>query len=89
MIQAILLVDRRQPVEVIKLLNQTGKKSSLFAPRQYLEKGKEALVIKPRGINKLLTRKQLEEIVKTVKTKKPKDLGFYVGYEFWNTGVLS
>lgn len=89
MAQAILLVDRKQPVEVIKLLTGLGRSRAFWLRKQYLENGKKALEVKPRGINKLLTKEQLAEIIKTVKTKKPKDLGFYEGYEFWNTGVLA
>lgn len=89
MIQAILLLDKRQSADTIKLLTGLGRSRAFVLRRTYLKKGKKVLEVKPRGINKLLTRKQLAGIIKTVKTQKPKDLGFYEGYEFWNTGVLA
>jgi transposase len=89
MAQAILLVNQKQPTETIKLLTGLGRSRAFWLRREYLAKGKKVLDVKPRGINKLLTKRQLAEIVKTVKTKKPKDLEFYGGYEFWNTGVLA
>lgn len=89
MVQAILLVDGKQSAEVIKLLTGLGRSRAFWLRKQYFEKGKKVLEVKPRGINKLLTKKQLTEIIKTVKNNKPKDLGFYEGYEFWNTGVLA
>lgn len=89
MIQAILLLDQGQTLETIKLVTGLGRSRIFRLRREYLEEGEKILDVKPRGINKLLTKKQLTEIVKTVKTKKPKDLGFYEGYEFWNTGVLA
>ena len=89
MAQAILLVDQKQPAAMIKLLTGLGRSRVFWLRREYLAKGKKVLDVKPRGINKLLTKKQLAEIIKTVRNKKPKDLGFYEGYEFWNTGVLA
>ena len=89
MIQAILLVDKRQPVDTIKLVTGLGRSRAFSLRREYLKEGKKILEVKPRGINKLLTKKQLAEIIKTVKTRKPKDLGFFAGYEFWNTGILA
>lgn len=89
MTQAILLLDQGQKAETIKLVTGLGRSRAFWLRREYLAKGKKVLDVKPRGINKLLTKKQLKEIIKTVRTKKPKDLGFYEGYEFWNTGVLA
>ena len=89
MIQATLLLDQSQTLETIKLVTGLGRSRIFRLRREYLEKGDKVLNVKPRGINKLLTKKQLKEIIKTVRTKKPKDLGFYEGYEFWNTGVLA
>lgn len=89
MTQAILLLDQGQKTETIKLVTGLGRSRVFWLRREYLVKGKKVLDVKPRGINKLLTKKQLREIITTVKTKKPKDLGFYEGYEFWNTGVLA
>lgn len=89
MVQAIFLLDQGQNAETIKLLTGLGRSRAFWLRREYLSKGKKVLDVKPRGINKLLTKKQLGEIIKTVRTKKPKELGFYEGYEFWNTGVLA
>lgn len=88
MIQAILLLDQNQPVATIKLLTGLGRSRAFLLRKLYLEKGKKILEVKPRGINKLLTKPQLREIIKTVKTKKPKEVGFE-NHEYWNTGILA
>lgn len=89
MVQAILLLNQGQNLETIKLVTNLGRSRVFLLRKKYLEKGVKTLEVKPRGLNRLLTKKQLSEIVHTVKSKKPKDLGFYEGYEFWNTGILA
>ena len=71
MAQAILLVDRRQPADAIKLLTGLGRSRAFWLRKQYLKQGKKVLEVKPRGINKLLNKKQLAEVIKTVKKDYP------------------
>jgi transposase len=63
-------------------------KSRIFAIyAAYLKHGIKALEDKREGKPKeLLTKKQREEIIQTVKTKTPKDCDFTS--EFWTTGIL-
>lgn len=88
MIQAILMLDQGQEIETIKLVTGLGRSRVFGLRKGYLENGKKCLEVKPRGINRLLTKKQLRDIVKTVKTQSPKEAGFG-NYEFWNTGILA
>lgn len=89
MAQAILLVDKRQSSETIKLVTGLGRSRAFGLRKLYLEKGKKILEVKERGVKELLTKKQLGEVVNTVKTKKPKEVGLHESYEFWNTGCLA
>lgn len=87
--QAILLLNDRKDISFI--IKFTGYcRSQIFSLRQqYLQQGLIALRTHSKGKPKrLLTKKQLKEIVETVKIKKPKDVGFHQGYEYWTTGVL-
>lgn len=88
MVQAILLLDQEQKAETIKLLTGLGRSRAFWLRREYQQKGKKVLDVKPRGINRLLTKKQLKEIVKTVRAQSPAEAGFS-NHEFWNTGILA
>lgn len=89
MVQAILLLDRGQSLTTIKLVTDLGRSRVFWLRREYLAKGVKVLEVKPRGLNRLLIKKQLAEIIQTVKTKQPKDLGFSSNYRFWNTAILA
>lgn len=87
--KAILLLNRQKDITAIT--EYTGySRSQIFSLRgQYLEKGLIVVRTTRKGEPKrLLTKKQLREIVKTVKTKKPKDVGFHESFDYWSTGVL-
>lgn len=89
MAQAILLIDKRQSPEVVKLVTGLGRSRAFGLRKLYLKKGKTVLEVKERGVRELLTKKQLSEVVETVKTKQPKEVGLHESYEFWNTGCLA
>ena len=80
------MIDSREKIEKIKWL--TGlKRSRIFALRiLYLKKGIKALESKPKKVKGLLTKIQLKEIVRKVKTKTPKDFNY--DYPFWTTSIL-
>lgn len=88
--QAILLIDREREIE--EITEMTGyERSQIFELRKrFLTEGISSLDDKRKGVPKeLLTRKQRNEIIETVKTKVPKDLGtYYQNYGHWTTGVL-
>lgn len=88
MAQAILLVDKKQHPEVIKLVTGLGRSRAFGLRKLYLDKGIKALKVKERGLNRLLTKRELKEIVSLVKHKKPSEAGFHESYEFWNTSIL-
>lgn len=88
--QAILLLNRAKDIEEISEL--TGlERSQLFKVRKdYFEHGMQGIQDKRKGKPKeLLTRRQRERLVETIKTKRPNELGaYYQNYEHWTTGVL-
>lgn len=63
-------------------------KTRIFAIRKaYLTRGTEAFIDKRKGKPKeLLTKKQRDEIIETIKTKAPKDIG--ITSDFWTTSIL-
>jgi transposase len=83
----ILLVDEGKSHEEIISFTDFGRRHAFLLKRNYLEEGIESLVDKRKGKPKeLLTKKQREEILETIKTKTPKNVGYV--YEFWTTSVL-
>ncbi len=85
--QAVLLLNTGLPVASIRQITRFSR-TRMFAIRtNYLALGIEALRDKRQGKPKeLLTKKQRDEIVKTVGKKTPKELGFVS--EFWTAGIL-
>ena len=85
--QAVLLLIKGIPVATVLTVTRFSR-SRVFALRKaYKKHGISALEDKRRGKPKeLLTKKQREEIIKTVQTKSPKDEGF--SSVFWTTGIL-
>lgn len=87
-IQAVILINTRQdPVQISSLTGYS--RSRIFSLRkEYLTLGIESLKTKRKGEPKtLLTRKQLQMVVQTVKGKNPQDLGYQS--KFWTTGILA
>lgn len=88
--QTVLLVN--EDVRVDAIMSVTGyKRRQIFTLRKkYLAGGIEAIKDKQRGKpRELLTKKQREEVIKTIKTKKPSELGaYYQNYDYWTTGIL-
>ena len=85
--QATLLIDRE--TDPIIILSVTGhcRRQSFAWRNAYLTGGLEALREKKRGKPKqLLTKKQRETILETVKNKTPRDCGF--ANEHWSTSIL-
>jgi transposase len=87
--QAVLLLDEKKDIEFITKFSGYSR-SQIFSLRdQYLKKGIVILKTIHKGEpRRLLTKKELKDIVETVKTKKPKDVGFSETFEYWSTGVL-
>lgn len=87
--KAILLLNNQTEIAFISGYTDYSR-SQIFSLRlQYIQKGIKAVETTRKGEPKrLLTKKQLKEIVETVKTKKPKDVGFHESFDYWSTGVL-
>lgn len=87
--KAIQMLNSQRDIAAI--IEYTGySRSQIFSLRtQYIQKGIKVIETTRKGKPKrLLTKKQLKEIVETVKTKKPKDAGFDESFDYWSTGVL-
>lgn len=82
------MLDASEPTFKIESLT-TLKRSRIFGLRKlYLTKGIKAIKGKPRKVKTLLTGKQLEELKRTLRNKRPIDLG-YEREGFWTTTILA
>lgn len=87
--QAIVQLNAQTDISVIQKFTKYSRSQIFSLRQQYLEKGLVVVRTTRKGEPKrLLTKKQLRDIVKTVKTKKPKDVGFHESFSYWTTGVL-
>jgi transposase len=88
--QCVLLLNR--DTEIREITELTGlERSQIFKVRRdYLEHGVKGIRDKRQGKPKeILTKKQREEVVQIIKTKRPSGLDpYYQNYDYWTTGVL-
>lgn len=85
--QSVLLLGSDVSLETILTTTRLSRSRIFSIYAAYLKQGASALGDRREGKPKeLLTKKQREELVKTVKEKTPKDVGFVS--EFWTTGLL-
>lgn len=84
---AILLLNKDTSIEAIIELTRYKRRRVYEVRHKYLVEGASALIDKRKGEpKKLLTKKQREKIVKTVKQKSPQEFGYR--YPYWTTGIL-
>lgn len=88
--QTIILLDQEKEVEEIEGITGYGRSQIFELRKRYLQSGVVSIEDKRKGKPKeLLTKKQRDEIVEIVKTKKPSDLGsYYEKYDYWTTILL-
>ncbi len=85
--QAVLLLNQGISVETIIALTNYSYRQIFDLRKNYLKKGIIVINDKKKGKPKeLLTKKQLAEIIKTVKEKTPRDYGY--DFDFWTTGIV-
>lgn len=86
-IQAVLMINRDMAIEIVKEMTGFGR-SQIFALRsKYLNKGIASIEDPARHNPKeLLSKKDRDEIIETIKTKKPEDIGYHS--EFWTTAMV-
>jgi len=85
--QAIILLDRLADMQDISILTDLSRSQIFNLRKRFLAEGITALIDKREGKPKeLLTKKQRNTIIETVKTKTPKDVGYVSDH--WTTGIL-
>lgn len=89
--QAVLLVDQEANPTNIATVTGYRRRQAFELRRKYIAHGVTALRDNRKGKPKeLLTKTQREEVLATVRTKNPCDLGAYFqNYAYWTTGVLA
>lgn len=86
--QVVLMLDKELELDTIKNLTGYSRRRSFAIRKQYLIKGLPAIEDKDRKNPKeLLTKKQRDEIIKTVKTKTPKEYGY--DSDYWLAYILA
>ena len=85
--QAVLMLDAEAAIKVIISQTRYSRRQIFDLRKNYLDQGISAIKDKKKGQPKeILTKKQLSEIVRTVKEKTPKDYGYDTSY--WTTGIV-
>ena len=86
-IQVVLMVDKELDIELIKEMTGFSRSQIFELRKKYLEKGISSIEDPARNNPKeLLTKKDRDEIIETIKTKKPEDIGYHS--EFWTTTMV-
>lgn len=88
--QVVLLLNDRTNLKRIKILTGFSRRQAFRIRLTYLTSGLKAIKDKEKGKPKeYLTKKQLKEIVKIVREKKPKEVDdHYQSSNFWTTLIL-
>src|SRR3989344_7163430 len=88
--QTIILLEQEKEIEENEGITGYGRSQIFELRKRYLQSGVVSIEDKRKGKTKeLLTKKQREEIIETVNTKKPSDLGtYYEKYDYWTTSIL-
>lgn len=85
--QAILLLDQDTDIQMIVSLTTYSRRQIFDVRKNYLDKGIKAVKDKRKGKPKeILTKKQRNELLNTVKTKTPRDYEYECDY--WTTTIL-
>lgn len=85
--QAVLLLNDGVDRQIIGRMTGYGRRHCFLLKKNYLAKGFTGIKDKRRGKPKeLLTKRQREEIINTLKTKTPKDFDYAADY--WSTNLL-
>lgn len=89
--QAIIMVDKEIAVADIAALTGLGRSQIFNVRKRYLAYGLEIIEDKnKKNPKELLTGKQRNEIIETVKSKKPSECDkYFSNYDYWTTGVLA
>lgn len=87
--QAIIMLEEGISGEIIEDVTDYKREVVVKYRKIFIKKGYSALVSKrkKKAPNALLKRSQKNEIIKVLKTQKPKDYGFE-DYDFWTTTIL-
>lgn len=89
--QAVLMLDCRTAVGIIKQITGHGKENIFRLRRSYLRCGLKTIQCDKKKIPpELLTKKQRQEIIEIITTKKPSDCDdYFANYSYWTTNVLA
>lgn len=88
--QAIILVDKEIDIPTIASLTGLERSQIYNLRRRYLKIGLSAIEDKvKKNPKELLTKRQRQDIVKTVTSKKPSECErYFVNHDYWTTGIL-
>lgn len=85
--QAIMMIDKDISVSIIQELTGYSRRNIFDLRKRYLKDGISVINDPARNNPKeLLSKKQRDEIIETIKSKKPEDVGFHSSY--WTTAIL-
>lgn len=86
-IQAVLMLNRDMDIAIIQEMTSFSRSQIFDLRRKYLKKGIASIEDPARHNPKeLLTKKDRDEVIKTIQTKKPEDIGYHS--RFWTTRII-
>jgi len=85
--QVVLLIDKKELIEKINFITGYHRRQIFELRRRYLERGLEGLRSRKKTKRSLLTKSQLKEIIRILRTKTPQDLDYKS--LFWTTAILA
>ncbi len=88
--QAVMLVDKENSLEDIAAITGLGRSQIFNLRRQYLKHGIGTLADKnKKNPKELLTKKQRDEVIGVLQTKKPNECDrYFERNNYWTTGIL-
>jgi len=86
-VQAIMLVNKNCDETTITTVTGYSKSAASELRKRYLEKGLPGILAKDRKSKLLLTKTQLIEVQKIVKSQLPNEYG--INADFWSTSILA
>lgn len=87
--QAVLMVNEEAPDKTLTCLTGYNREHAFWLRKRYLKQGITAIEDKKKKNPKeLLTKREREEILQTIKTKTPNECSPYYNSDYWTTGLV-
>jgi transposase len=87
--QSVLMLNADVDDTAITALTGYERRQVFRLRKRYLQRGIKAIEDKPKNLKELLTKRQRDEILQTIKTKTPNQCDSYYDSDYWTTGIAA